>query len=92
MKLMTLARSLGRWLDGTGPSSDIVLSTRVRLARNMMPALAQALVLVRLLTKTSAVPSPVISPVFEKRKLSEVSQMSPPPDFMVSTRKPGCTI
>ncbi|HEV8129518.1 MAG TPA: protein arginine kinase [Candidatus Eisenbacteria bacterium] len=35
MKLTTLARSLGRWLDGTGPSSDIVLSTRVRLARNM---------------------------------------------------------
>src|SRR5258705_6791407 len=35
MKLTTLARSLGRWLDGTGPSSDTVLSTRVRLARNM---------------------------------------------------------
>ena len=35
MKLTGLARSLGRWLDGTGPSSDIVLSTRVRLARNL---------------------------------------------------------
>lgn len=35
MKLSNLARSLGRWLDGTGPSSDIVLSTRVRLARNL---------------------------------------------------------
>ena len=35
MKLTTLARSLGRWLDGSGPSADIVLSTRVRLARNM---------------------------------------------------------
>ena len=35
MKLTTLARSMGRWLDGTGPASDIVLSTRVRLARNL---------------------------------------------------------
>lgn len=35
MKLVPLAQKLGRWLDGTGPSSDIVLSTRVRLARNL---------------------------------------------------------
>jgi protein arginine kinase len=35
MKLTTLARSMGRWLDGTGPASDVVLSTRVRLARNL---------------------------------------------------------
>jgi len=35
MKLAGLAASLGRWLDGSGPSADIVLSTRVRLARNL---------------------------------------------------------
>jgi len=35
MKLSENARHLGRWLDGTGPSADIVLSTRVRLARNL---------------------------------------------------------
>ena len=35
MKLSGLATSLGRWLDGSGPASDVVLSTRVRLARNL---------------------------------------------------------
>jgi len=35
MKLVSLAQGLGRWLDGSGPASDIVLSTRVRLARNL---------------------------------------------------------
>lgn len=35
MKLSGLAHNLGRWLDGSGPSSDVVLSTRVRLARNL---------------------------------------------------------
>jgi protein arginine kinase len=35
MTLTELACSLGCWLDGSGPSSDIVLSTRVRLARNL---------------------------------------------------------
>jgi protein arginine kinase len=35
MKLVSLAQGLGRWLDGSGPSADIVLSTRVRLARNL---------------------------------------------------------
>jgi protein arginine kinase len=35
MKLAPLAQGLGRWLDGSGPASDIVLSTRVRLARNL---------------------------------------------------------
>jgi protein arginine kinase len=33
--LTELATSLGSWLDGTGPSADVVLSTRVRLARNL---------------------------------------------------------
>jgi protein arginine kinase len=37
-KVSDFAKSLGRWLDGTGPSSDIVLSTRVRLARNLTDA------------------------------------------------------
>jgi protein arginine kinase len=35
MKLSGLANNLGRWLDGSGPASDVVLSTRVRLARNL---------------------------------------------------------
>jgi len=35
MKLAGYAQNLGRWLDGSGPASDVVLSTRVRLARNL---------------------------------------------------------
>lgn len=35
MTLTDLATSLGAWLDGKGPSADTVLSTRVRLARNL---------------------------------------------------------
>ena len=35
MKLTSLAQGLGRWLDGKGPAADVVLSTRVRLARNL---------------------------------------------------------
>jgi protein arginine kinase len=35
VKLTGISASLGRWLDGSGPASDVVLSTRVRLARNL---------------------------------------------------------
>ncbi|MCS6851709.1 MAG: protein arginine kinase [Gemmataceae bacterium] len=35
MNLETLTRSSGEWLRGTGPESDIVISTRIRLARNL---------------------------------------------------------
>jgi protein arginine kinase len=35
MKLDTLANTVGEWLRGTGPESDIVMSSRVRLARNV---------------------------------------------------------
>ena len=35
MKLDTLADAVGEWLRGTGPESDIVMSSRVRLARNV---------------------------------------------------------
>jgi protein arginine kinase len=35
MKLDTLADDVGEWLRGTGPESDIVMSSRVRLARNV---------------------------------------------------------
>lgn len=31
----TLTKSIGEWLRGTGPESDIVMSSRVRLARNV---------------------------------------------------------
>jgi protein arginine kinase len=35
MKLETLSQAVGEWLRGTGPESDIVMSSRVRLARNV---------------------------------------------------------
>ncbi|MFO0817692.1 MAG: protein arginine kinase [Pirellulales bacterium] len=35
MKLDALARQCGEWLRGTGPESDIVVSSRIRLARNL---------------------------------------------------------
>src|SRR5262249_45655621 len=35
MNLDTLLPNLGEWLRGTGPESDAVLSTRIRLARNL---------------------------------------------------------
>jgi protein arginine kinase len=36
MRPVDLMSSAGEWLRGTGPSSDIVISSRVRLARNMV--------------------------------------------------------
>jgi len=36
MNLETLAGQPSPWLDATGPHSDLVLSTRVRLARNLV--------------------------------------------------------
>lgn len=33
---LDITRTLGEWLSGTGPESDIVISTRVRLARNVI--------------------------------------------------------
>ena len=35
MKLDDLARRNGEWLKGSGPESDIVISSRIRLARNL---------------------------------------------------------
>ena len=35
MKLEELAGKCGEWLRGSGPDSDIVVSTRIRLARNL---------------------------------------------------------
>lgn len=35
MDLDSLTQNVGEWLRGTGPDSDIVLSTRIRLARNL---------------------------------------------------------
>ena len=32
--LATLAQQCGEWLRGSGPESDIVISSRIRLARN----------------------------------------------------------
>ncbi len=36
MNLDSLLPNLGEWLRGTGPESDVVVSTRIRLARNLM--------------------------------------------------------
>jgi protein arginine kinase len=35
MNLTDLTRTSGEWLRGTGPESDIVISSRIRLARNL---------------------------------------------------------
>lgn len=35
LKLEELAKRCGEWLRGTGPESDIVISSRIRLARNL---------------------------------------------------------
>src|SRR5205085_3779819 len=35
MNLDSLTHTSGEWLRGTGPESDIVISSRVRLARNL---------------------------------------------------------
>ena len=35
MELNELARNRGEWLRGSGPESDIVISSRIRLARNL---------------------------------------------------------
>ena len=35
MNLDSLLPYLGEWLRGTGPESDVVVSTRIRLARNL---------------------------------------------------------
>jgi DNA repair exonuclease SbcCD ATPase subunit len=35
VKLDELARKCGEWLRGSGPESDIVISSRIRLARNL---------------------------------------------------------
>ena len=44
MKISDLADNTGEWLRGTGPESDIVISSRIRLARNMarFPFLSRA--------------------------------------------------
>jgi len=35
MKLENLSKHVSRWFDGSGPNSDIVISSRIRLARNL---------------------------------------------------------
>ena len=35
MELEDLQSTSGEWLGGTGPDSDIVISSRIRLARNL---------------------------------------------------------
>ena len=44
MKISDLADNTGEWLRGTGPESDIVISSRIRLARNVarFPFLSRA--------------------------------------------------
>ncbi len=36
MRLRDLARAPGEWLKGSGPQSDVVISSRIRLARNLV--------------------------------------------------------
>ena len=35
MKLTDISRDINEWFDGSGPMSDIVISSRIRLARNL---------------------------------------------------------
>jgi len=35
MSMDNIANRCGEWLRGTGPESDIVMSSRIRLARNL---------------------------------------------------------
>ena len=35
MKLTDISNDVNEWFDGTGPSADIVISSRIRLARNL---------------------------------------------------------
>ena len=35
MKLENISRQISEWFDGKGPHSDIVISSRIRLARNL---------------------------------------------------------
>ena len=44
VKISDLADNTGEWLRGTGPESDIVISSRIRLARNVarFPFLSRA--------------------------------------------------
>ena len=43
MTLDELTRSNGEWLRGTGRHNDIVISSRIRLARNVAEGMAQSL-------------------------------------------------
>src|SRR3989337_1374255 len=44
LNLQELAQTSGEWLRGSGPESDIVVSSRIRLARNLaeFPFIARA--------------------------------------------------
>ena len=44
MQMRDMASTPGEWLKGTGPQSDVVISSRIRLARNLVqfPFLSQA--------------------------------------------------
>ena len=35
MKLTDISNDINEWLSGSGPLSDIVMSSRIRLARNL---------------------------------------------------------
>jgi len=35
MKLTDISNDINEWFDGSGPLADIVISTRIRLARNL---------------------------------------------------------
>jgi len=35
MKLTDISNDINEWFDGSGPLADIVISSRIRLARNL---------------------------------------------------------
>ena len=67
MELKDLTGQPGEWLRGTGPESDVIISTRIRLARNLVefPFLTHATdhqkkMIVRMSSKWVAVAPPYI--------------------------------
>lgn len=77
--LVEMAKQPGSWLNGSGPHSDAVLSTRVRLARNLQnfpfPTRAKAEQLAQVLP--SVVAAAKKSPAFSEMMVLRSAEMTP---------------
>ncbi len=77
--LTEMSRQAGSWLEGNGPNADIVLSTRVRLARNLVnfpfPTRAKPEQLSQVLP--SVVAAAKKSPAFSEMMVLRSAEMTP---------------